>query len=574
MTAQPELACPMSLPPCASNSEVNNKRAHLNLGFAPSHLPFKTPILMCALCASWRPVSQRRVLASANLPSLFGCLAVGIMSDQVREELEALAALLGTSQAVTDCSGVSAPPSPGAADRLPRDFRPSKPIPTPARADGRRPRDTTQPDYWKHCEDVITGVRRFETRNAWITSDDDAGDIAPSSFRHHLQAAYPPHLPKDPSWMNQAEPEYGRPSSNGIDVQPAVERNRRQVRDYLDYAGKEQDSRQLLFDKLDELEEKLARVRQDTLDLGPNRRKDRVPQPVLDKISALQRKESELNKGHPKLLNLLWNRRAEVQRTLTRLWEKKPLDLETKDETKEFEPTFIADPSCAPKAPAPDTDGAQSPPEETRRRGKYVPDWFHVLEKVGCVALGSQGEENRFVELLNKISRLEEEVRRKEYQRKQEEQAGGQGTRKTPWDHHFHEPNPGWAHEKQRRRGGWWTCRDDEDAPLAERLCQICRWESPESSPCGSPAVYGRTQKTPPPAKVRPQQQRKQRQRHNSKVSAADYLEELMGHVHTAMAIVAEKDKRSVIATMQIERLDANRQLRGDERGAFPPPSE
>ncbi|KLU81411.1 hypothetical protein MAPG_00501 [Magnaporthiopsis poae ATCC 64411] len=497
------------------------------------------------------------------------------MSSDVREELEALVALLGSSQAVTDCSSVPAPPSPGTADRLPGDFRPSKPIPTPARADRRRPRDTTHPDYWKDCEDVITGGRRFETRNAWITSD-DAGEIAPSS-RHHLRAVYPPHLPNDPSWMNQAEPEYGRPSSNGIDVQPAVEQNRRRVRDYLDYAGKEQESRQDLFDKLDELEEKLARVRKDTLDLGPNRRKDRVPQPVLHKISALQRKESELNKGHPTLLNLLWNRRAEVQRTLTRFWEKKALDLETKDETKEFEPTFIADPPCAPKAPVPDTGGAQSPPKEPLRGGTHVPDWFRALEKTGCVALGSEGEEKRFVELLNKMWRLEEEVRRKEFQRKQEEQAGGQGIRKTPWDHHFHEPNPGWAHEKQRRRGGWWTCRDDEDAPLAERLCQICRWESPESSTCGSPsrqAVYGRTQKKPPPAKVRPQQQRKPRQRHNSKVSAADYLEELMGHVRAAMAVVAENDKRSVIATMRIERLDANRQLQGDKRGGFPPRSD
>ncbi|KAL8381252.1 hypothetical protein RB595_005502 [Gaeumannomyces hyphopodioides] len=488
------------------------------------------------------------------------------MSDQLKINPEAIAALLGQSQAGTDRSGVSAP-SPSAADGLP-DPRPSKAIPTPAIADDHQPRDDTHPG-WNHCGDAVAGAQRFGTANEWIVSDDPS--VISSSFRDHLRAVYPPDLPKDPSWMNQEESEYGRASSNGIDVRPLVNENRKRVRAYLDYAREEQESRQDLFNKLDELEEKMVCVRQVTRDLGPHRSKNQIPPRVLDKISALQLEESELNKEHPKLLKLLWVRRAEVQGTIARILENRTFDFEKKDETNGVEPMTTAYPSCAPKDP--DTGGAQST-SEAQSEGKSIPDWFCLLEKKGWVTLRSQGEENRFAELLNKLGRLEDEVRRQEYTCKQEEQAGGQGTRKTPWDDHFHEPNPGWAHESQRIRGGWWTCRDGEDAPLAERLCQICRSESPESSTCGSPVAktpYRRTPKSPPPARI---PQRKQRQRHDSKVLAADYLEELMGHVRTAMAIVAEKDKKFVTATMQLERLDASHQLRGDERGRFPAPRE
>ncbi|EJT78995.1 hypothetical protein GGTG_04086 [Gaeumannomyces tritici R3-111a-1] len=331
--------------------------------------------------------------------------------------------------------------------------------------------------------------------------------------------------------MDQEKWEYGRASSNGIDVQPLVNENRKKVRAYLEDASKEQESRQELFNKLDELEEKMVCVQQDTRNLGPNRSKGQISPGVLDKINALRLEESALNKEHSRLLKLLWVRHTEVQGTISRILESRTLDFETKDDANGGEPITIAHPSSSCALKDPDTGGAESTPKEAQGSGKSIPDWFCLLEKKGWVRLRSQGEENRFDELLNKLARLEDEVRR--------QQTEVQGARKAPWDDHFHEPNPGWAHESQRIRGGWWTCRDGEDAPLAERLCQ-----------------------------------RKSQQRHNPKVMAADYLEELMGRVRTAMAIVAEKDKKFVTAMMQLERLDASHQLRGDERGRFPAPSK
>ncbi|KAL8346867.1 hypothetical protein RB598_000639 [Gaeumannomyces tritici] len=483
------------------------------------------------------------------------------MTDQLKTNHEAIAALLGQSQAVTDHSGVSAPPSPGAVDGLP-DPRPSKAIPTPAIADGHQPRDDTQPG-WNHCRNAVAGAPDFEAANEWIVSNPS---IISPSFRDHLRAVYPPDLPKEPSWMDQEKWEYGRASSNGIDVQPLVNENRKKVRAYLEDASKEQESRQELFNKLDELEEKMVCVQQDTRNLGPNRSKGQISPGVLDKINALRLEESALNKEHSRLLKLLWVRHTEVQGTISRILESRTLDFETKDDANGGEPITIAHPSSSCALKDPDTGGAESTPKEAQGSGKSIPDWFCLLEKKGWVRLRSQGEENRFDELLNKLARLEDEVRR--------QQTEVQGARKAPWDDHFHEPNPGWAHESQRIRGGWWTCRDGEDAPLAERLCQVCRSESPESSPCGSPVAQApdrRVPKSHPPTRI---PQRKSQQRHNPKVMAADYLEELMGRVRTAMAIVAEKDKKFVTAMMQLERLDASHQLRGDERGRFPAPSK
>jgi hypothetical protein len=197
-----------------------------------------------------------------------------------------------------------------------------------------------------------------------------------------------------------------------------------------------------------------------------------------------------------------------------------------------------------------------------------VPDWFRVLDKMDCVTLGSEGEDDRFVELLNKIWRLEEEIRQERNKREMGLEAGGDGAVKSAWDEHFHEPGPGWATEVQQARGGWWRCRDGKDAPPGEQACRNCHAESPTSSqdsPASTapPTPWRRMRKSPPPSEFLIQQQKKHKQQkgQGSKATSADFLEALMGHVRTAMAVVAENDKKFVTAMMQLEQLDAGRRL-------------
>ena len=49
------------------------------------------------------------------------------------------------------------------------------------------------------------------------------------------------------------------------------------------------------------------------------------------------------------------------------------------------------------------------------------------------------------------------------------------------WDLHFHEYNKKW--KAAGRRGGWWKCRDGDDAPDVERDCVLCHSEAEKAKP-------------------------------------------------------------------------------------------
>jgi hypothetical protein len=43
---------------------------------------------------------------------------------------------------------------------------------------------------------------------------------------------------------------------------------------------------------------------------------------------------------------------------------------------------------------------------------------------------------------------------------------------KPEWNLEYHDPAPEWR--AMGRRGGWWKCRNTIDAPMVERMCQLC----------------------------------------------------------------------------------------------------
>ncbi|KAI1497686.1 hypothetical protein F5X99DRAFT_356717 [Biscogniauxia marginata] len=146
-----------------------------------------------------------------------------------------------------------------------------------------------------------------------------------------------------------------------------------------------------------------------------------------------------------------------------------------------------------------------------------IPDWFPVLEAQKKIKLVGKTPAARLQDLLNYIWALEVKVKQLKYQ---EEHPSEEGVAKNhKWDQVWHNPNPNWRHETQRKSGGWWKCRSDPDAPKVEQKCEACRGsEKPRED-----------------FKQRPPQQ---------------MLDEHMNMIMEAMREVANADKAEVLARM------------------------
>ena len=96
------------------------------------------------------------------------------------------------------------------------------------------------------------------------------------------------------------------------------------------------------------------------------------------------------------------------------------------------------------------------------------------------------------------------------------------------WDLHFHEKNKHWTTRHARDWGGWWKCRDDLDAPQAERSCTHChRFRRQQERPPRYSRHY------PPPIEIQ-----------------KEYLQDYIDH-HSKMQ--GERDKHAALAMLRSE---------------------
>lgn len=115
--------------------------------------------------------------------------------------------------------------------------------------------------------------------------------------------------------------------------------------------------------------------------------------------------------------------------------------------------------------------------------GAYLPEWFPLDELVSksksfkiCERLLIAGFSrfdkpwHSYTKMMNEMVRLEEILQ-------------GYGHKPNPdepfWDFQFHEYSSKWR--TIGKRGGWWKCRDGEDATDVERECRICHSERLDS---------------------------------------------------------------------------------------------
>ncbi|KAI8629032.1 hypothetical protein F5Y19DRAFT_87411 [Xylariaceae sp. FL1651] len=138
-----------------------------------------------------------------------------------------------------------------------------------------------------------------------------------------------------------------------------------------------------------------------------------------------------------------------------------------------------------------------------------IPDWFSVAEYQGNLEMTGDTIEERWANLLNFIHDLEVGKRNIEYKKEHPDAEGVVPDQQ--WDKHWHEPNPGWRHEHQRRNGGLWKCRKDFTATAAEKKCRLCS-------------------DIPPREEIHP----------------GEVLDLVMKYIREAMAVVAEDDKEEV----------------------------
>ncbi|TRX98325.1 hypothetical protein FHL15_000970 [Xylaria flabelliformis] len=87
------------------------------------------------------------------------------------------------------------------------------------------------------------------------------------------------------------------------------------------------------------------------------------------------------------------------------------------------------------------------------------------------------------------------------------------------WNKRWHPPNPGWRHEHQKTKGGWWKCHKGPAGTAAENKCKLCP-DIEISNPT-------------PPAQV---------------------LDRLMNDIKEAMAIVGRNDKNEILSCRSSNR--------------------
>jgi hypothetical protein len=138
-----------------------------------------------------------------------------------------------------------------------------------------------------------------------------------------------------------------------------------------------------------------------------------------------------------------------------------------------------------------------------------LPDWFPKTRHVDPW--------DAFREVMAYLVMMEESIENGYHQRKIDAQG---------WNLHFHDASKSWTTTHSQFHGGWWKCRDDRDAPEAERRCKHCHRFRREE---GTPSHYSRQH--PPPVDVQ-----------------KEFLEIYIGH-HTKMQ--GALDKKAALAMLR-----------------------
>ncbi|RDW79628.1 hypothetical protein BP6252_04266 [Coleophoma cylindrospora] len=86
--------------------------------------------------------------------------------------------------------------------------------------------------------------------------------------------------------------------------------------------------------------------------------------------------------------------------------------------------------------------------------GAYIPEWFPKEEVAKPWA--------SYLALINRIVELQQIL----------EGIPHNHPARPKFNYQYHDPSMHW--KGMRRRGGWWKCRSDQNAPLYERLCNLC----------------------------------------------------------------------------------------------------
>lgn len=199
---------------------------------------------------------------------------------------------------------------------------------------------------------------------------------------------------------------------------------------------------------------------------------------------------------------------------------------------------------CYPRGQLASTANPSSWPDKSYEI--LIPDWFPVAEAQGNIETKGDTAEIRFLSLLNYISRLEIMKRQDEDKGIYPNEEGIVEDR--TWDKRWHEPNPGWRYEHHRLRGGWWKCRKGPMATAAENRCRPCEEEEKPNRNASTPPTPSK-----PPAIA---------------------LDEVMGQIETAMAVVAAHDKENVLKRIAEEKsktsgLEALRRQTGEKMGIW-----
>ncbi|KAK0718246.1 hypothetical protein B0T26DRAFT_676434 [Lasiosphaeria miniovina] len=163
-----------------------------------------------------------------------------------------------------------------------------------------------------------------------------------------------------------------------------------------------------------------------------------------------------------------------------------------------------------------------------------VPEWFKILDSRDKIELSAQGQVARFKELLALLTNSSQKIR----------EGQGHVVPKKPFNKHWHEPNEGWPYKHWQKHGGWWICRNGDNASLAENQCQPCRQRRQQDEASAN------------------------NKRINKTMSPAAQYDGIMAEIQKAMDPAAEMAKAIAMERLKSERALADKLFcRPDEDG-------
>ena len=120
---------------------------------------------------------------------------------------------------------------------------------------------------------------------------------------------------------------------------------------------------------------------------------------------------------------------------------------------------------------------------------------------------------------------------------------------KTFGNKQFHAKHPQWPTKLQQEHGGWWECRSGPDASPPERDCMLC------NPPPGRRAP-------PPDEHFDPPRGSTAHRRQRSEGIAKRQYDLMTTEIQKCMDVVKDMDKRAVLAKANIERANAEDEMR------------